>query len=341
VTTAAARTPVGPSDFHRSVAVVICTHDSRRWSLLRQAIDSVRGQRYPVEQCIVVVDHNDELLRRLQAEFPNVLLARNRGRRGLAGARNTALAHARADIVAFLDDDGVAEAGWLEELIPFYGDARVVGVGGSVVPVWSVRRPRWFPDEFDWVVGCSWTGLPRRVAPVRNLIGAGMSFRRCAFELAGVFTEGIGRGSADAMGCEETEFAIRLRQREPTSTVLYVPDAAVRHYIDPRRATWAYFVTRCRSEGRSKALVASAVGAHDALASERTYITRVLPQGVRSGLRDALHGDVTGILRAGAIVVGLALTTAGYVDGRLRTRAQSHSRSVRPHDRIEQRVDAT
>lgn len=312
-------------DVHRdpTVTVVICTHDHRRWSLLCQAIESVRDQHRAVQQCIVVVDHHDDLLAQVRAEFPDVLAVPNTGAPGLAGARNTALEHAHAEIVAFLDDDARAEPEWLEQLVPFYGNARVLGAGGSVVPVWPAQRPRWFPAEFDWVVGCSWTGLPDHVAPVRNPIGAGMSFRRGVFELAGTFTDGIGRGSADAMGCEETELAIRLRQRDPSSVVLYVPEAVVRHYVDAGRTSWRYFVARCRAEGRSKALVSSAVGSRDALSSEREYSTRVLPRGVTRGLREARDGNLTGALRAGAIVTGLAITAVGYVEGRLRSRLRS------------------
>ncbi|MBV8950953.1 MAG: glycosyltransferase family 2 protein [Actinobacteria bacterium] len=305
----------GPS---LSVAVVICTHDRRRWMLLRRAVRSVQEQRRPAQQCLVVVDHDDALLEQVRTELPDVLVVANEERAGLAGARNTALRYARGDVVAFLDDDARADPEWLARLVPYYDDPHVLGVGGSVVPVWPAGPPGWFPEEFGWVVGCSWSGLPTGVGPVRNPIGAGMSFRRRAFHVAGLFTNGIGRGRGDAMGCEETEFTIRLRHAEPSTVVLYVPHAVVHHHVATERTSWAYFVARCRAEGRSKALVAAAVGSRDALSSERAYSTSVLPRGVARGMRDAGRGDVCGALRAGAIVAGLAATAAGYVEGRLR-----------------------
>jgi hypothetical protein len=312
-----------------TIAVVICTHDPRRWALLCEAIASVRQQRRSVQQIIVVVDHHEELLAKVATEFPDVVAVRNGSAPGLAGARNTALTYADAEIVAFLDDDARADPSWLHELTPWFGNELVAGAGGAVTPVWPGCRPRWFPPEFDWVVGCSWIGLPDRVAPVRNPIGAGMSFRRQTFELAGHFTDGIGRGSGDAMGCEETEFTIRLRQLDPTSVVLYVPAAVVRHHVDICRTSLSYFLTRCRAEGRSKALVSSAVGTHDALSSERTYSTRVLPRGVMRGVRDACRGDAGGVLRAAAIVVGLLVTAAGYADGSIRRRLRAQHRAAR------------
>ena len=69
-------------------------------------------------------------------------------------------------------------------------------------------------------------------------------------------------------------------------------------------------------EGRSKALVSALVGSSDALASERLYATRVLPVGVGRGVADViLRRNAGGLSRAGAIVLGLGFTTAGYARG--------------------------
>jgi hypothetical protein len=69
-------------------------------------------------------------------------------------------------------------------------------------------------------------------------------------------------------------------------------------------------------EGRSKALVARLVGAVDGSATERAYVLRTLPQGFARGLYAALvDGDLSGMARAGAIGLGLAITAAGYIQG--------------------------
>lgn len=57
-----------------------------------------------------------------------------------------------------------------------------------------------------------------------------------------------------------------------------------------------------------------------ALASERTYTLRTLPRGVVRGVRDALlRGDWSGLGRAGAIILGLAMTGLGFLGGRITT----------------------
>ena len=201
--------------------------------------------------------------------------------------------------------------GWLIWLEP-YKEPHVMGVGGWIEPAWEAVAPRWFPAEFLWTVGCTYRGTPSAAAPVRNLIGCNMSFRREAFDNVIGFRSGIGRVESKPLGCEETEFCINLRQRRPDTILMYQPSARVRHHVPNARATLNYFVRRCFFEGQSKALVSRLVGASDGLSAERKHTMTVLPSGVWHGLRDALGGDVTGLGRAFAILLGLIVTAGSY-----------------------------
>jgi cellulose synthase/poly-beta-1,6-N-acetylglucosamine synthase-like glycosyltransferase len=317
-----------------SATVVICAYTERRWSRMLAAVDSVLCQDRPPEQVVVVVDHNPALLRRVQAAYPRLTVVANAGPRGLSGARNTGVAAARGEVVAFLDDDAVAEPDWLARLVAHYDDARVLAVGGRAVPDWEGSRPHWFPPEFDWVVGCSYLGQPTRAAPVRNLIGCNMSFRRGALDDAGQFDPALGRVGGVPVGCEETELCIRLRRRRPGGVVLYEPAAWVRHQVTGDRGTWAYFRRRCFSEGRSKAVVTRLVGTAVGLSAERSYARRVLVGGVRRGLWEArAHRDLGGLLRSGAIAAGLLVTASGYLSGRARMAGRRATHVQRQADR--------
>jgi glucosyl-dolichyl phosphate glucuronosyltransferase len=304
---------VTPDRIHFSV--VICAYTQDRWDQLTAAIVSVGRQSRPAAETIVVVDHCPELARRVAAAFPDVRVVASTGRPGLSGARNTGLSQATGHVVAFLDDDAQAAPDWLERLADGYRSGEVVGVGGAVLPAWEAGRPRWLPREFDWVVGCSYTGLPQERGPVRNLIGANMSFRREVFDLVGGFTEGLGRLGTRPLGCEETELAIRIRQRRPGTRLLYDPSAVVRHHIPFQRARWRYFRSRCYAEGLSKAAVSRLVGAEDALAAERTYVRRVLPRAVVGGLAGGGSDGQAGFRTAGTVLCGVAFTAYGYFCG--------------------------
>ena len=297
-----------------SVSVVICAYTEDRWDDVVRAVTSVQAQETAPFEVIVVVDHNPALLARVSAELSHIVVTENIEARGLSGARNSGVARAHGDIVAFLDDDAWAEPDWLTNLVALYGEDDVIGAGGSIVPAWQAGRPRWWPDEFDWVVGCSYRGLPLRRSDVRNAIGANMSFRRSTLEAVGGFSHGIGRIGTRPLGGEETELAIRARRHAPGSRIVYEPSARVHHRVPPARGTARYFLARCYAEGMSKAAISRLVGAERALASERTYAVRTLVTGVVRHVLDIVRRrDPFGILRAAWIAIGLAATTAGFV----------------------------
>lgn len=296
--------------------MVICAYTEERWDDLLLAVDSVRQQSKPPREILVVVDHNARMLARARCHVTDVVVVENDETHGLSGARNCGLRAAQGAVVAFLDDDAVASPHWLEELAAGYDDPAVMGVGGSIKPMWTDGRPRWFPAEFDWVVGCTYRGMPSRTTYVRNFLGCNMSFRREVFEAIGGFRHAIGRVDKRPLGCEETELCIRALQHWPKKLLMYRPSARVSHRVPASRARRDYFLSRCYSEGLSKALVARFVGAGDGLASERSYTFKTLPRGGARGLKDALlHGDPAGLGRTGAIVSGLASTTFGYLVG--------------------------
>jgi GT2 family glycosyltransferase len=303
------------SEQQLDVSVIICTHTEARLAYLAQAVESLRRQSASPREILVVVDHNPALAERVRQNTPGVAVIESQERGGTSGARNSGVAAARGAIIAFLDDDAIAAPDWLEQLLASYTDA-VLGAGGAIEPLWEGHRPVWFPEEFNWVVGCTYRGMPQEPAAVRNLIGCNMSFRRQIFERIGGFRDGLGRVGAQPFGCEETELCIRLGQRLPHAALCYNPRARVRHHVPPARARWSYFRARCYLEGRSKAQIAQLVGAGAGSATERAYALRTLPLGIARGLYDAVvRGDPRGLARAGAIAVGLSITAMGYLRG--------------------------
>lgn len=316
------------------VSVVICAYTVARWDLLDLAVASIEdqadgrgepgfisvsvddGTRIDVE-IVVVVDHSRELLERCRAKWPHHKVIPNAGAKGLSGARNSGVAASSGDVIAFLDDDARAEPGWVARLVGHFSDPSVWGVGGHVEPVFVDGDPTWLPAEFGWVVGCSYRGQPTSVREVRNPIGANMAFRREAFEAVGGFRDGMGRIGTVPLGCEETEFAIRVRSSG--GRVLHDPSARVRHVVPGDRLRWRYFMRRCWAEGLSKAAVVGIAGSDAGLSSERSYVASALPTGLAHAARDTVRGPsrMSAAGRAVAIVTGSLVTAGGFARGRL------------------------
>ena len=212
-----------------TVSVVICAGAMDRWEDLRQAVVSVGTQT--ADEIVLVIDHCPELLAQaglLAQLLPwNIVVAPNRFGPGVAGARNTGMAMAQSDVVAFLDDHAAADPGWLAAMAGHYQDPRVLGVGGLVRADWQDGRPSWFPPELDWVVGCSYQGMPASSVPVRHFMAANMSFRCTVLEDCGGFS---GVPGAVPAGFEETELCLRISRRHPDGILVYerLPRSAIR-----------------------------------------------------------------------------------------------------------------
>lgn len=308
-------------DSDPTVAVVICAYTEDRWDALVAAIRSVHNQSRPATEVILVIDHCPVLFDRAPGAFPDVRVLANRFQKGLSGARNTGIDAAGSEVVAFLDDDAVAAYDWLAALVAPYADSEVLGVGGRVIANWQGGRPGWFPSEFDWVVGCSYRGLPEKRSPVRNFIGANMSLRRSVLVRSGGFDTTLGRIGSHPVGCEETELCIRVRRENPNGIHLYEPAAEVLHSVPRARGSWSYYRSRCFAEGLSKARVSHLATPAEALSSERNYLIGTVPRGLVHYSASVIRGRVSGLAAAVALIAGVVVTGLGYATGQVRRAA--------------------
>ncbi len=313
--------------------VVVCAFSSARLEQTVACVQSVLGQEPRPAQVVIVVDHNDDLRADLGARLPEeVEIVANPNARGLSSARNTAIARSRGDYIVFIDDDAIAHEHWLPRLLSAFDDPTVVGVGGHARPLWAEPPPGWFPPEFLWVVGCSYTGLPE-AGSVRNPLGCNMAFRADLFRTVGMFNPAIGRLGSLPLGCEETEFCLRASRAVPDARIALVSGAEIDHHVPAARATVRYLLRRCYFEGISKALVRR-LGDRRSLDTERTYLRSALPARVKASARRALHGDVVeGLGLVGALVGSVGAAAAGYLVGLVVFRLRPPAVVTPPPDR--------
>ena len=284
-----------------------------RWDSLREAVASVRAQTVQVLETVVVIDHNPGLMAKAASELPGVTVVANAGTRGASGARNSGAAASRGEMLAFLDDDAIASPNWLESLLQHFKDPKVVGAGGRLEPLWKTHRPKWFPQEFDWAVGCSYMGMPESATMVRNVWSNTMAIRRQAFDAVGGFRDDFGKIGAWSRP-EDTDLCLRVAAEcGGEGTWIYEPNATAGHQVPAERTTLSYFLRRCYYEGQGKATLASLNGITESTSTERQYTRHVLPYGIVRGLWKTAHGDASGAARSFAIIAGTSFAIVGFL----------------------------
>jgi ADP-heptose:LPS heptosyltransferase len=177
----------------------------------------------------VIVDQSKAPLRKLAElikEDPKVRFLHVE-RRGLPHARNVGIAHSKARIILFLDDDEIAHEDLLKFHFENYSDPRVGGVGGRLIGAYEqeldIKNLGRF-RRFDGKVLRGFASSLRK--EVEHLPGGNMSFRKEVFERIGLFDERF--GGAVAAG-EETDFC--LRARKAGFKLIYEPRAIAYHKL--------------------------------------------------------------------------------------------------------------
>jgi len=316
-----------------TVSLIVPAYTVDRWELLQQAVASGCNQTLPPAEVIVPIDNNEELLRICQSRWPateadtgipirvvsskfahkerdlSVHAAAHglKRRFGAGQARNTAAGYAKGDILVFLDDDAAAEKNWIEELLKPYKDPYVLAVGGAPHPNYETRRPSWFPRQFDWVFGCVYDGLPTSTAPFPRLIGANMSVRADALKRIGGF---------HSIDFDDMDMCHRVAALGGPNSVIFTPLAIVHHYVPAKRVSWDYFWRRCFYVNREKIKAHREMGTASSFGPEVAFVARTMTAGLTGELRSAFLGDRHGILRVGAILVGVTSAALGNVVGR-------------------------
>jgi glycosyltransferase involved in cell wall biosynthesis len=239
-----------PNSAQLAASVAICTY--QRYDFLEKAIESTRAQTLAAAKFeVLVIDNSPD------PELSSQHGKRYRGIRnlrwihektpGLSNARNVATAAAASPIVAFLDDDAIADDVWLESLLDTYDllGPSTCSVGGRVRPLWGGERPPWLGDELLSYLSVVDLGEePRLLEPGEWVAGANVSYRVDALKRAGGFSVSLGRvgTGASLMSNEETDLADRLKAEG--GQLAYDPRAAVDHFVDPSRLTQEWFRRR-------------------------------------------------------------------------------------------------
>lgn len=296
------------------ITVVVCVYDMARLREIDLCLASLRRQTLAPAEVVVVVDGCEPLAAELMHRYRDIALVPLPQNQGLSAARNAGLARVHTPWVAFLDDDAYAEPDWLANLAQAHAETGAVGVGGWVEPLFVEGRPRWFPSELLWTVGCSHAGLPTSRTVVRNVFGGCALMSTDALLSQGGYDETVGRKGDDARGGEEADLCLRIRETQPDAQFILEPTAVIHHHVPVVRSRIGYVLRRCHADGKAKAGMAHRLGA-DALSSETAFVRDIVPRVMSLVLRARVAAAL--VLLLGMIVAAVAFAM-GLVAARLR-----------------------
>jgi GT2 family glycosyltransferase len=262
------------------------------------------------------MDENDELYRMFLNSLPEPINIIINVHPGLSEARNLGIKNASGDIIAFIDDDAVADKNYLSSLIKNYEDENVVGVGGKILPK---EKPN-YPEELYWIGGFTYKGFPEEKCEVRNVLGCNMSFRSEVFDKVGLFDTKLGRVGRKLVTAEETEFSIRALKSFPDSKVIYDPSVIVYHKTHEYRRTFRYMMRRGYHEGMSKAHIEKIYHDEGTLSTEDNYLEYLFKRAIPERLRKIFKGrDVMLNMReAVTLLTVIGSVGVGYMVGKVR-----------------------
>jgi GT2 family glycosyltransferase len=214
-----------------SVVVITRNRPEQLW----RCYNCLRQQTYSEFQTIIVDNSTDERISELSHKLPGVDYFHVEAPLGAQPLlRNSGIRIANGEIIAFLDDDGYAEATWLDEIVQCFADPSVGAVGGRIV-------------QGDVIVDCSHVGRFRlfggvegnwnfdgsHVFEVDHLQGTNMSFRASILKSIGGWDEAYCGGYATY---EEADVCLRVKRRG--FSILFNPRAVVVHVEALREGTF-------------------------------------------------------------------------------------------------------
>jgi glycosyltransferase involved in cell wall biosynthesis len=214
-----------------AATVVVCTRD--RPVQLEACLDSLAALHSSSYEVLVVDNGASDAVAGIcrqrgvaciRAPIPGLTRARNLGARAARGA-----------VVAYIDDDAVAEPGWLDALVREFSDPEVAAVAGwtcymmakpgslsmtgDKAPAEPAPKPRRLFDrrDPDWFALACFGGIGD---------GNTMAFRRQLLIESVRFDERLGRGRLLESGDEHVAFMSLISDGY---RVVRAPDAVVRH----------------------------------------------------------------------------------------------------------------
>lgn len=307
------------------LSIVITAYTTERLNDISQLLQSIKNQTFLRIETIFVVERSKELLEKVSSlsieySIPNFKVLFNDGEPGLSAARNMGIKEASGNIIAFVDDDVLLYPDWADKMVKAYSNDSIIGVTGPAFPLWETESMSWFPQEFYWIISCTAWNTEDRVKEVRNAWGMNMSFKRDAFEQAGLFKNNFGlRNSARKRWfdppSEDVDFSIRVRS-QLKKAILFDPSVRVQHRAYKYRIKSKFIIQRSFSLGYQRRMLSklysSSEGKTGVLRQEQDLLKRILIRLIPETLIGFFYKPLYSLRRFRVTFTSLVFVIIGY-----------------------------
>jgi GT2 family glycosyltransferase len=230
--------PYFPMPRHPRVSVVVASYNGDR--TLKACLDALGRLNYPDYEVILVDDGSTDTTRQIAGAHPNARYFRHEKNLGLSVARNTGIAAATGEIVAFTDSDCRVDEDWLYYLVGSLLRSDFAGMGG----------PNLLPPDDSRVAAAVMTspGGPAHVMltdrQAEHIPGCNMAFYKWALAQVGGFDPMFHKAGDDVDLC--------WRLQQAGLRIGFCPAGFVWHY---RRSTIGAYLRQQHGYGEAEALL--------------------------------------------------------------------------------------
>lgn len=240
------------------VSVVIAT--GNRPVYLRKAFNSVLAQTYDASAFEVVVVQNvsssevAEVCTEYRSQFSHFQHVRCDG--PAWESRNIGVDVSRGEVVAFLDDDAVADPEWLTEIMQAFntGDKTVACVGGPSYLIFEQPKPFWLSDKLLPFLGqLDYGNAKLQLTDRMMFFGLNMAFEKQSLaQVGGAYaqaTKTLGRTNSERISVSNNDFPVQMRLEARGFKRVYAPGVRVGHHVSASRLRLSWFLRRGYAQG--------------------------------------------------------------------------------------------
>jgi len=178
------------------VSIIVTTLNEERY--VEDCLRSLKNQTYKNKEIIVVDSNSEDKTVEIAKKYADKILVKNCI---IPVGRNIGAREARGDVFLFVDADITLLPGWIDTVLPYLNEDKVVAVYGDLLPKEGTLKAwlEYGKEELSNFI------LRTAKIPCFGKLGTAVAIRRNAFEKVGGFSE-------KNACCEDVDMSFKLRR---------------------------------------------------------------------------------------------------------------------------------